>query len=397
MTGVEEAAQRAGVGPAYVEHLVGLGLIEVVEDGRVTESTILRIMLAHQLDLAGLPLDGLARLVAEGRFSLDFVESALPGAFAPFGDRTFAQESERTGVPVEVLMAIREATGGLPPRPEDLMRDDERAIVPLVAFQAEEGFRAIVIERTLRAYGDSLRRIAETEGEWWRSEVQDRLLAEGKSERDIAEYARVKSPLLGELGDRAILAIYHAQQRHVWGANIISGIALALERQGLHVRSERPPAICVLDLTGYTRLTGERGDSAAAAIAEQVARVVQRTAVAHGGRPVKWLGDGVMLYFPEPGRAVVAALGMVEGVAAAGLPPAHVGLHAGPILFQEGDYYGQTVNIASRIGEYARPGEVLVSQEVVDATAAGEVGFREIGPVELKGVSGVVRLHQALR
>jgi adenylate cyclase len=112
---------------------------------------------------------------------------------------------------------------------------------------------------------------------------------------------------------------------------------------------------------------------------------------------VKWLGDGVMLYFPEAGPAVHAALGMVEGVAAAGLPPAHVGLHSGPVLFQEGDYYGLTVNVASRIGEYARPGEVLVSQEVVDASSGSDLSFREIGPVELKGVAGVVHLHEALR
>ena len=56
-------------------------------------------------------------------------------------------------------------------------------------------------------------------------------------------------------------------------------------------------------------------------------------------------------------------------MAEAGLPPAHVGLHAGPVIFQEGDYYGQTVNVASRIADYARPGEVIVSQEVVDASA----------------------------
>ena len=64
---------------------------------------------------------------------------------------------------------------------------------------------------------------------------------------------------------------------------------------------------------------------------------------------------------------------MVEGVAAAGLPPAHVGLHAGPVIFQEGDYYGQTVNLASRIADYARPGEVIVSQAVVD-----DVGRRPV-------------------
>ena len=94
---------------------------------------------------------------------------------------------------------------------------------------------------------------------------------------------------------------------------------------------------------------------------------------------------------------MVAALEMVAGVAEAGLPPAHVGLHAGPVIFQEGDYYGQTVNVASRIAEYARPGEVLVSQEVVDAASPSDVAFREIGPVELKGVGGAMRLHAAFR
>jgi adenylate cyclase len=102
-----------------------------------------------------------------------------------------------------------------------------------------------------------------------------------------------------------------------------------------------------------------------------------------------------MFFFKDPGPAVVAALEMVAGVTEAGLPPAHVGLHAGPVVFQEGDYFGQTVNLASRIADYARPGEVLVSQEVVDAATGSDVVFREIGPVELKGVGGAIRLHSA--
>src|SRR5207344_2335494 len=119
------------------------------------------------------------------------------------------------------------------------------------------------------------------------------------------------------------------------------------------------------DLTGYTRFTAERGDKAAAELAETLRRLVQRTSVEHGGRPVKWLGDGVMFHFRDPGPAVVAALEMIDGIATAGLPPAHVGLHAGPVLFQDGDYFGRTVNVASRIAGYARPGEVVVSQAVV--------------------------------
>jgi adenylate cyclase len=67
------------------------------------------------------------------------------------------------------------------------------------------------------------------------------------------------------------------------------------------------------------------------------------------------------------------------------------------VVFQDGDYFGRTVNVAARIGEYARPGEVLVSQEVVDAADGRQVTFTEIGPVELKGVSGPLRLHAAHR
>jgi adenylate cyclase len=104
-----------------------------------------------------------------------------------------------------------------------------------------------------------------------------------------------------------------------------------------------------------------------------------------------------MVSFRDPGLGVVAALDMVDGVTDVGLPPAHVGLHAGPVLFQEGDYFGRTVNMASRIAEYARPGEVLVTQEVVDEARAEGVAFREIGPVELKGIGGAVNLHAAQR
>ena len=94
---------------------------------------------------------------------------------------------------------------------------------------------------------------------------------------------------------------------------------------------------------------------------------------------------------------MLAAVAMVEAVGRQGLPPAHVGIHAGPVIFQEGDYFGRTVNLAARIAEYARPGEVLVSQEVVDAAGGGPVTFTEVGPVELKGVPGTLRLYTAHR
>lgn len=203
---------------------------------------------------------------------------------------------------------------------------------------------------------------------------------------------------LSSVAERALIATYRANQARAWTANIIEGFEGTLAQAGLHSRLERPPAICFLDIAGYTRLTQERGDDAAADLAATLARLVERSSVKHGRKTIKWLGDGVMFYFRDPGPGVRAALEMVDGLRDAGLPPAHVGLHAGPVLFQSGDYFGQTVNLTARIAEYARPGEVLVSQAVADTSHEAGVAFTDIGPVELKGVSGtthVLRAHLA--
>ena len=102
-----------------------------------------------------------------------------------------------------------------------------------------------------------------------------------------------------------------------------------------------------------------------------------------------------MFHFRRPGQAVVAALEVVQRTPQAGLPPAHVGLHAGPVVFQDGDYFGRTVNLAARIATRAGPGQVLVSDQVVAECPDGPVAFEPIGPVPLKGVTDPVPLHRA--
>jgi adenylate cyclase len=292
-------------------------------------------------------------------------------------------------------MMVREVSGSAQPTPQDRVRDNELAVVPFIEMQVAEGFRRSAIERLLRATGDSLRRIAASEADWWYSEVTGPRVEQGMRPDFTGDVEFTDR--ISELSERALLAIYHGQQAHAWTRNIVEGFEMAMIQAGLHSRLDRPPAMCFLDITGYTRLTQERGDMAAAELAGQLGRLVERTSVNYGGRPVKWLGDGVMFWFRDPGPGVIAALDMVAAVASAGLPPAHVGLHAGPVVFQEGDYYGQTVNVASRIADYARPGEVLVSQAVVEASPDTGASFTEIGPVELKGVTGPTLLHSAHR
>ena len=393
----QEVAQRAGVGPGDLDRLVELRILTPDASDAFSPGDVLRARWLQSLERAGVPLEGLAAAVRDGALSFSFLDVAAYDRFAGLSGTTFQQLSAQTGIPLELLMVVREAVGLAEPQPDDHVHHNELSVVPLLQLQLSEGFRPVVIERWLRVYGDSLRRIAESEAAWWNSEVEVALVESGMTEAEMLQAQADLGSQMTPLIEQVLLAIYHGQQEHAWNQVFVEHVEAALEQAGLYRRLERPPAMCFLDLTGYTRLTEEQGDEAAADLAARLAGLVRRTAQKHDGRPVKWLGDGVMFYFRTPADAVLAALEMAQVMVRHGLPPAHVGIHAGPVIFQEGDYFGRTVNLAARIADYARPGEVLVSQEVVDAVDGAPVTFTDIGPVELKGVPGTLRLHLARR
>jgi adenylate cyclase len=197
--------------------------------------------------------------------------------------------------------------------------------------------------------------------------------------------------------DPALLAIYRRQQELLWTEGLVERIEDELEAAGALRRSGRVPAMFFLDLAGYTRLTEEQGDAAAADLAETLAVLVNRSAREHGGVPVKWLGDGVMVHYREPAGAVLSALQLVAQLPEAGLPPAHVGVAAGPVVVQGGDYFGRTVNLAARIAAHASAGQVLVSGSVAESVPPQGVRFAELGEQLLKGIAGPVRLLEARR
>jgi len=93
----------------------------------------------------------------------------------------------------------------------------------------------------------------------------------------------------------------------------------------------------------------------------------------------------------------VVGLDLVEQTPAAVDVRARVGINAGTVIFRDGDYFGRTVNVASRIADYARPGEVLMSGEVKERWGGEGVAFGEIGPVALKGLKDELTLYAASR
>jgi adenylate cyclase len=394
-------ADLAGVTEAEVQRLVELGIL-VARDGTdpFLETDVPKVRLATACEQAGLPMAGIAAAIRAGRLSFGFLEAAPYRQWAVRSGRTYRQVSQETGVPLELLGSFLEAIGFARMAPDELLREDELEVVPLLQLGHASGFLDQVWSTRLgRGYQQGLGLIAQVEKEVWQARFMAPMLEAGADRQSAIERAAQRAADLdpAPLLDGALLAAYRRQQELAWVEQLVEDIEAALEQTGVLGRPGRVPAMCFLDLVGYTRLTEERGDAAAARLAEALALLVDRSAREHGGVPVKWLGDGVMVHFREPAGAVLAALGLVAQLPEAGLPPAHVGVAAGPVVVQGGDYFGRTVNLAARIAAHAGTGQVLVSQRVVESAPPEGVTFVELGTLRLEGFARPVRLLEARR
>jgi adenylate cyclase len=392
-------ADLAGTTAAEVERLVELGIL-IARDGAgpFLETDVQKVRLATACEQAGLPMEGIAAAIRADRLSFAFLEGAPYRRWAVRSARTYRQVSQETGVPLDTLGAALESMGFARVGPDEPMREDELEIVPLLQLSLATGILDLAwLARVGRAYAEGLRLAANVENEAYRARFTGPVRASGADQRTAMELASQLATDFLPLVDRALMGIYRRQQELVWTEDLVEDVENELERAGVLGRPERLPAVSFLDLVGYTRLTEERGDAAAAALAESLAVLVGRSSREHGGVPVKWLGDGVMSYFREPAGAVLAALELVDQLPEAGLPPAHVGVAAGPVVVQGGDYFGRTVNLAARIAAHAGAGQVLVGEQVVEWALPQGVTFVELGQVQLKGFARPVRLLEARR
>ena len=396
---LEEVSERADVSPAFIEDLVRLGIV-VPTDGSerpFVSGDARRARLVSSCASAGLSIESIAVAIERGALSLSTMDLPQYERWAGHADITFEESARSYGLSFEFLRDMRVAFGSTPPLPTDRPRRDEIALLPVIDLAFSQGFTPDAILGLIRVYADGLRRITSAETELWHEYVEMPTQRAGKSEREVLEAG---SDLGGEMMpilDTAFMAIYRHLQTTAWMADMVEHVELGLEQAGVHQHVARPQAMAFVDLSGFTRLTEERGDEEAAAMSRKLSDVVGSAASTHGGQAVKRLGDGVMFHFPDASQSVSAALDMVDATVSAGLPPAHIGIHAGPVVIREGDYFGRTVNWASRISGRAGPGEVLVTQDVIDATDERSSLFEPIGPLELKGIASPVPVFRARR
>jgi adenylate cyclase len=389
----QELAELVPCSLDYVLRLEDLRILEA-DEGRfaLSDAHVVRLMAAFEE--AGIALEDVARGIAGGALTFPM------GIFMPEPvglSETYAGLGERVGRSPDLLRRLSRELG-LPPPADDRIRAEDAEVLALIVDKLDLADDE-ELSRFARLYGGSVQRLVASGLQFFDVAVRRRVGSfevSDEEERDALVYERAAG--YTELVKTIVPWLQGRHREHAVLEYIVGVTEGFMEERGITPpQPRRPPAIAFLDLTGYTALAEDEGDQAAAELAADLASVVQEAAQEHGGRPVKWLGDGVMFHFADPGRAILSGLDLVEQTEKAVSVPARIGINAGTVIAQEGDYFGRTVNIAARIADYARPHEVLVSEEAKGSASLTEVDFELIGDVPLKGVSSSVRLHKAVR
>jgi adenylate cyclase len=394
-----ELAWQAGTTPEHVDRLAGRGIIGAdPSDGLFDSADIHRVRLAEAMLHAGVSLDDMARLVEEGKYSFRYIEDVFPQAAPPLLDKTYAEVAAEVGLSMDVVEQLYTNWSLPPPAPDQRIRADDAEILRgRGRLVSEFGLDHDSVVAASRFFGENLRRMAESQVRFFRSRVIEKLRESGLSWAQVLDAI---GPIAGAMrggSDQLRAQLYDRHLEDYIFQQAVEMFEATMDDAGYgSPRPVQPPAIAFLDMGGYTLLTQKAGDEAAAELAAKLVGLVRRASRDYGGEAVKLLGDGVMFHFPQADKAVACGLELVEAAEREGLPPARMGADAGPVVFRDGDYFGQTVNVAARISDYARPGEVLVSQAVIEEVPEAGFEFDPIGEIPLKGVREPVLLYRAL-
>ena len=357
-------------------------------DGLEGEPRAARLALLERLDSEGVPLEELRGAVAAGRLALLPVEHAIAGDGARYSAREIAA---RSGLDVELLRRFRAALGVPYGDPDERVATeaDLEAAGRLKAI-VDAGFPAEDLLRQARTIGMGMGRIAEANREL----VVRNMTQPGDTESDVADRLALAAeqllPLVGDVLTYAfqVNLLEQVKRDVIAAADLESGeLGGAVER-----------TVCFADLVEFTRLGEEIAPEELGLVAgrlEEMATAVAEPPV----RLVKTIGDALMLVAPEARDLVAAALELIAAAEAEGeeFPWLRAGLATGLTLPQAGDYYGRSVNLASRITGVARPGSVLVDAATREAAGEEGLSYSFAGERRLKGIDSRVKLFRVRR
>jgi adenylate cyclase len=346
-----------------------------------------RLELLQQLHDAGVSIDELRRAVADQRLALVPVELVLGGK-PRYTPREVAREA---GVELEALQRSRHALG-LPVSDPDacVLTEEDLEAARRGRRLAEAGVSEAQLVAFNRAVGEATSRVAAAV----RALFGEGMVRPGDSELDLgtrfAEAARALRPDLGRALDYAATLHLREQLRR----DVVTG---AEREAGQILPGAQQVAVCFADMVGFTRLGTEVAADELGAVAERLASLAVEVA-REPVHLVKTIGDAAMLVSPDASALLDAALDLVDAAEAEGegFPRLKAGVAVGPALNRGGDWYGHTVNLASRITDIARRGSVVATREVHDELE-DRYRWSFAGQRQVKGIREPVELFRARR
>ena len=360
------------------------GLLEGLE-GSARDA---RLELLRRLEGEGVDPDELRRASQEGRLALIPVERILNGDSSRY---TLREISDASDVEQAFLERYWRAVGMTSAEPDDpvYLEDDLEAAKRIGALR-EAGLTDDSILEIARVVSNGLNPVAVTIASVFAASY----LEEGDDEVRLAErYAQATEdllPLIGPALDHGLMVQNRALIRQA------SAIGSSLAQGRLPDATE--VTIAFADLVDFTKL-GESVDAgslgAVAARLEELTREVVNPPV----RLVKTIGDEVMLQSTDTVALLEATLALLDAADAQedDFPQISVGMARGEAISRGGDWFGHPVNLASRVTSTARPGSVLVTEEVKDAAGEDDYTYSFAGERRLKGVNEPQKLFRARR
>lgn len=235
---------------------------------------------------------------------------------------------------------------------------------------------------------EGLARIIRSDEEWASQAVDVGLVDRDWLADPTANPARIASPV--DVVQRFLERSSEQRPSVLSNLGLSALQAMSLFRAEIGAGADDPAPISVLftDLEGFTRFTVDEGDDAAATLVGDHNRWVGPVVRSRGGRIVKRLGDGLMLSFPAPEAAALAAAELVEE--SPGPLRVRAGLHHGEAVVTHDDVVGHVVNLAARLTEQAGGGEALATVSVRDEVVPLRgITFSRARRYRLKGLDPV--------
>ncbi|MGH9018362.1 MAG: adenylate/guanylate cyclase domain-containing protein, partial [Acidimicrobiales bacterium] len=292
-----------------------------------------------------------------------------------------------TGAPVERVMSIWQALGVEVPGPEVAMfsADDVALVATLSSvdlFSDDEG------DEILHVLGSALSKVADAAISFYVQSVEADLADRGASPLYLAQKGSGAARTALELGAGLGAVFTHLLR---------DGVARQRAAQA-HVsdRALFRVAVGFVDLVGFTPLSHRMGTRELSTFIGRFENRAFRVAAENGGRIIKHIGDEVMFVAIDPGAGCDLALALMDEFHDDGIQP-RGGLAYGDVVARQGDYYGEVVNLASRLADLAIPGEVLADENIRSAAGDGALVFEGAGRRQLKGFEGPVPVYSVQR